>query len=273
MEIRRSQYSGAGLGKASRPQLAAVLRASSGTITPANAAKTLSIPRVQAAKLLARWTAQGWLQRVRRGLYVAVPLESERIDAAPEDPWVIAAAAFTPCFVSGWSAAEHWGLTEQIFRTISISTARRMRNREPQLGGTSFRLRTVSPSEFFGLSTVWRGRAKVQVTDPSRTILDVLADPSMGGGLRSAVDMFRTYLRSKDLRNVAQIVAYASTLRTGAVFKRLGFLLEQLAPDEQSAIAACSASMTQGYTKLDPAQRAAQLVTRWRLWLPEHWTP
>lgn len=235
------------------------------------AAKTLSIPRIEAAKLLSRWAAQGWLQRVRRGLYIAVPLESERSDSAPEDPWVIATAAFAPCFVSGWSAAEHWGLTEQIFRALSMSTARRLRDREPTLGGTAFRLRTVPTSAFFGLATIWRGRARVQVSDASRTIVDLFADPSLGGGLRSSIDMLRTYLRSKELRNVPQVVSYAKTLRAGAVFKRLGYLLEQLAPDETEAIAACAASMTQGYAKLDPAQPAARLVTGWRLWLPEHW--
>jgi predicted transcriptional regulator of viral defense system len=272
MELKRSTYSQSGLGKASRPQLAAVLRASAGTITPAIAAKTLSIPRVDAAKLLSRWAGQGWLQRVRRGLYIPVPLESDRIDSAPEDPWVIAAAAFAPCFVSGWSAAEHLGLTEQIFRTLSISTARRLRNREPTLGGTAFRLRTVPRSAFFGLATVWRGRTRVQVSDASRTVVDLLADPSLGGGLRSSVDIFREYLRLTAVRNVPQIVAYAKTLGIGAVFKRLGYLLEQLAPDEQAAIAACAASMTQGYAKLDPALPPARLVTAWRLWLPEDWT-
>ncbi len=272
MEFKRSNYSKSGLGKASRPQLAAVLRSSAGTITPALTAKTLSMPQLDAAKLLARWAAQGWLQRVQRGLYIPVPLESERTDSAPEDPWVIAAAAFAPCFVSGWSAAEHWGLTEQIFRTLAVSTTRRVRNREPTLGGTTFRLRTVPRTSFFGLATIWRGRTRAQVSDASRTMIDLLADPSLGGGLRSSVDMFRTYLRSKELRDVPQLLSYAKTLGVGAVFKRLGYLLEQLAPDEQTAIEACAASMTQGYAKLEPALPSARLITGWRLWLPEHWT-
>ena len=86
--------------------------------------ETLAIPRVNAAKLLARWAAQGWLQRVRRGIYVAVPLESQRADSQPEDSWIIAEAAFSPCYISGWSAAEHWGLTEQVFRTVLFCVMR-----------------------------------------------------------------------------------------------------------------------------------------------------
>ena len=207
-----------------------------------------------------------------RGIYVAVPLESERADSSPEDAWVIAEAAFAPCFISGWSAAEHWGLTEQVFRTVLVSTARRPRNRQPKLGGTGFRLRTVSDREFFGLKTVWRGRMQVKVTDASRTIVDLMADPSLGGGLRSSADMLQNYLASKESRDVGQVIAYAETLGVGAVFKRLGYLLARFAPEERDAIAQCRTSLTKGNAKLDPALPAKTLATAWRLWLPEGWS-
>lgn len=274
MEQKRSKYTFpplSGLGKASRAQLSAVLRKAKGVVTPTMAAEALSISRVDAAKLLSRWAAQAWLQRVRRGIYVPVPLESERADSSPEDAWVIAEAAFAPCFISGWSAAEHWGLTEQVFRTVLVSTTRRPRNRQPKLGGIGFHLRTVSEKEFFGLKTIWRGRAQVMVSDPSRTIIDLMADPSLGGGLRSSADMLQNYLASKEFRNVGQLVSYAEMRGIGAVFKRLGYLLERFAPEEREAIARCAKSLTKGNANLDPALPAKTLVTAWRLWLPEGW--
>jgi predicted transcriptional regulator of viral defense system len=200
-----------------------------------------------------------------------VPLESERADSSPEDSWVIAEAAFAPCFISGWSAAEHWGLTEQVFRTVLVSTGRRPRNRQPKLGGIGFRLRTVSKKEFFGLKTIWRGRAQVKVSDPSRTIIDLMVAPSLGGGLRSSIDMLQSYLSSKEYRNIGQLLSYAETLGVGSVFKRLGYLLECYAPEESQAIARCAKSLTKGNSKLDPAQPAKKLATAWRLWLPEGW--
>ena len=274
MEENRSQYTISplsGLGKASRAQLAAVLRKSGGVVTPVLAVEALSVSRVEAAKLLSRWAAQGWLQRVRRGIYVPVPLESERADSAPEDAWPIADTAFAPCFISGWSAAEYWGLTEQVFRTVLVSTTRRLRSRKPRMGGIDFRLRTVNEKEFFGLKAVWRGRTRVQVSDPSRTIVDLMSDPSLGGGLRSSADMLQNYLASKEHRNVGQLVSYAETLGVGAVFKRLGYLLERFAPDERNAIGRCARALTKGNAKLDPALPNKKLVTAWRLWLPEGW--
>jgi len=274
MEEERSQYTEStlsGLGKASRAQLAAVLRQSAGTVTPSVVAEVLAMPRTDSAKLLARWAAQGWLQRVRQGIYIPVALESARADAPPEDSWVLAEAAFAPCYISGWSAAEHWGLTEQMFRTVLVSTTRRVRDREPRMGGITFRLRTVNKNTFFGLKTVWRGRARVSVSDPARTLIDLLSDPSLGGGLRSSADILQNYLASKEHRDVAQLVSYAEALGVGAVFKRLGFLLTKFAPEEGEAIARCARSLTQGNARLDPALPANKLVTAWRLWLPEGW--
>lgn len=274
MEKKRSRYTErplAGLGRTSRARLSTVLRKSTGILTPAIAADALSISRIESSKLLSRWASQGWLHRVRRGIYVPVSLESQRPDASLEDPWVIAETAFAPCFISGWTASAHWGLTEQIFRTVLVSTSRRLRDRRPKMGGTSFQLRTVAERQFFGLRSVWRGRMRVKVTDPSRTIIDLLSDPSLGGGLRSTTDIFRSYLDSTEHRDVGQLVSYAQALGVGSVFKRLGYLLERFAPGERDAIASCARSRTQGNAKLDPSQPSKQLITAWRLWLPPGW--
>ncbi|MBL8360901.1 MAG: hypothetical protein JNN18_10465 [Rubrivivax sp.] len=61
-----------------------------------------------------------WLARVRRGAYVPVPIESPSADVALEDPWSVAMTTFAPCYMGGRSAAEHWGLTEQIFRSVCV---------------------------------------------------------------------------------------------------------------------------------------------------------
>jgi hypothetical protein len=80
--------------------------------------------------ILAAWSRAGWLARVRRGAYVPVPIESPSADIALEDPWTVATAMFAPCYIGGWSAAEHWGLTEQIFRSLCVMTTKRPRDRK-----------------------------------------------------------------------------------------------------------------------------------------------
>ena len=259
-----------GLGKADRERLSAVLRGTKGTISVAEAAGILEMPASSAAKLLSRWAKKGWLSRVRRGLYVPVPLESRTADVPLEDAWVIADRLFGPCYIGGWSAAEYWDLTEQIFRTVVVLTTQRPRDRKPTIKGTAFWLRTVPVNAMFGLKAVWRGQVKVAVSDPTRTILDVLSEPQLGGGLRSTVDMFRNYLHSEK-KDLTLLLEYAAQLGNGAVFKRLGFLLEQFAENEQAVIDVCREKLTAGNTKLDPASKAERLITRWRLWVPERW--
>ena len=274
MEQRRSQYTSlptGGLSPQSRAQLTRILRQTAGTVSPAEVAKILGLPAGKAARLLSRWAAQGWVARVQRGLYVPVPLDSDTTDVALEDPWIVAERLFAPCYIGGWSAAEHWGLTEQIFRSVLVLTVRRPRNRTPEFKGTKFQLRTVNPRHLFGLKTIWRGRAKVKVSDPARTVVDMLDDPALGGGLRGTVDVFRAFLESKELRDIGRLCEYADRLNNGAVMKRLGFLLETFAADEGEAIARCRQRLSKGNVRLDPALPSRRLVTSWRLWVPESW--
>lgn len=264
----KSNFSG--LETASRTRLAKVLRATQGTITPESAAAALADTRLAASRQLARWAEQGWLQRVRRGIYVPVPLESESADSAPEDAWLIANTAFAPCFIAGWSAVEHWALTEQVFRSVCVATSRRPRHRQQTIGGTVFALHTVPAAHFFGLKAVWRGATRVQVSDSSRTVLDLLATPAWGGGIRTVVDVLQAYLKSEH-RNLPLLLDYAERLGNGAVFKRMGYLLQRHAAAEAQAIAACVGQLTAGYTKLDPALPSDRLVTAWGLWVPAGW--
>lgn len=259
-----------GLGKADREHLSAVLRGTKGTISVAESAEILEMPGTSAAKLLSRWAQKGWLSRVRRGLYVPVPLESRTANPPLEDAWIIADKLYSPCYIGGWSAAEYWDLTEQIFRTVIVLTTQRPRKRKPTIKGTEFLLRTVQDKTMFGLKAVWRGQLKINVSDPTRTVLDMLSDPQLGGGLRSTIDMFRNYLSSEN-KELRLLIKYADQLGNGAVFKRLGFLLEKYAEKEQIFIEQCRERLTTGNTKLDPALKAKKLKTRWRLWVPERW--
>lgn len=259
-----------GIGKLDRERLSAVLRGAKGTVSVPQAAKVLNVSQTDAAKMLSRWSKKGWLSRVKRGLYVPVPLESRTADVALEDPWVIADKLYSPCYIGGWSAAEHWDLTEQIFRTVVVLTAQTPRERKPVIKGTQYLLCSMCKKKLFGLKTLWHGQVKISISDPSRTMLDMLADPRLGGGIRSVQDMMKNYLSSPE-KKLDLLIKYADKLGNGAVFKRLGYLLERNAPDEKSIIEECTKRLTKGLAKLDPKSKNDKLITRWRLWVPESW--
>lgn len=217
--------------------------------------------------MLSQWSSRGWLSRVRRGLYVPVPLESSTPDLPLEDAWLIAERLFAPCYIGGWSAAAHWGLTEQIFRSSIVITTRRPRARRVEVRGTVFVVRTVRQTAMFGLKPVWRGKQKVQISDPTRTLIDLLDTPSLGGGIRTVVDILKAYLASEH-RDPKLLIRYAGQLGNKAVFKRLGFLAAIFAPIEDEIIAECRKRLSAGNATLDPKLPADRLATAWRLWVP-----
>lgn len=247
----------------------AVIRAAGDVVRVEDAARALSLPRAQAAKALAGWAKQGWLQRVGSGVYVPVGLEIQGTAQAVADAWLLVPALFGPAYVGGRTAAEHWDLTEQLFRDIVVFTARPIREREKESGGAIFTLRHIPLKRIFGAKPVWRGQTKVAVSDIDRTVVDMLNDPQIGGGIQHVADCLDRYLR-KDEHSLPQLIAYADRLGNGAVFKRLGFLAEKH-PLGGELIPACKSRLTQGYAKLDPALRCPRVVTRWKLRVPASW--
>ncbi len=253
-----------------RAKLTRVLRASGDTVHIDDAVTALSIGRTEASKLLSRWTQQGWLKRVGPGVYVPVPLDALESQHVLDDPWVLVPALYAPAYIGGWSAAEHWDLTEQIFRDLAVFTAQHVRTKRQEVHGASVILRHIREDQIFGTKSLWRGRTRVAVSDVHRTIVDMLDDPAIGGGIQHVADCFSAYLKRPD-RDPEKLISYAERLGNGAVFKRLGFLAEQTSGGEALA-AGSRARLTKGNAKLDSALKCPRLVTRWRLWVPESWS-
>jgi predicted transcriptional regulator of viral defense system len=236
-----------------------------------HAVTTLSLSRSEAAKLLSRWTSQGWLRRVGRGTYVPASLESLASEHVLADPWVLVPALYAPAYIGGWTAAEHWDLTEQIFREIVVLTSQPVRKKHQVRHGAQFILNHTQEEKIFGTKAVWRGNSKALISDVHRTIIDMLNDPALGGGIQHVSDCVTVYLQRSD-RDEKTLVAYADRLGNGAIFKRLGFLIEQRS-DAAGLVEACQSRISKGNAKLDPSLKCSRLVSRWRLWIPSSWAP
>jgi predicted transcriptional regulator of viral defense system len=251
---------------ANRARLAAVLRAANEIVSVDVTAKALGIESRPAAKLLSRWTEQGWLRRIGRGLYVPVPLDLAGSEQILADPWVLVPMLFEPCYIGGWTAAHHWELTEQLFNETLVFTTRRVREKRVTAQGAKFALQRIKPERFFGLKTLWRGSVKVTISDAARTLVDMLGSPEVGGGIDHVADTLATYMRSKGA-DPDLLIHYGEKFDSGVIFKRLGYLADARLHDAKLA-AACRSRLTKGYARLDPALPSKRLVTAWRLWLP-----
>lgn len=92
-------------------------------------------------------------------------------------------------------------------------------------------IKKSASEKIFGLKSIWKGQIKVQVSDPHKTIIDMFDDPSIGGGIRSVVDFFQKYLSSSEC-DLNILIQYAEKMNNKAIFKRLGFVLSKIKPDE-----------------------------------------
>ena len=253
-----------------RRKLSAVIRDAGDIIKIDNVVSTLSVGRPDAAKLLSRWAGQGWLRRVGPGAYVPVQLDSLESDQVLDDPWILVPVLYGPAYIGGWSAAEHWGLTEQLFRRTLVVTLQTVRIRHQIRHGAHFLLRHTQERKFFGTQAVWRGQSRILISDVHRTMIDMLDDPATGGGSQHVADCLDLYLKRAD-RNDEVLIGYARKISNGAVFKRLGFLTEKHA-DAVGLTEACREHLTQGNAMLDPALECPRLISQWRLQVPANWT-
>ncbi len=239
-----------------------------GVLTLSRAAGALSMTPRATSGVLSGLTRRGWLKRLRRGLYLVLPLEAEaRTSGVVEDPWLLANELFSPCYIAGWTAAEHWGLTDQIFRSTFVATATRVRRSKLDIAGAEFQLAQVPRRRLEGVGTTWRGSERVLLSGPERTIADALVNPAWLGGVRQLADILRAHRESKSWRP-EKLTAELEAIGTGAAFKRLGFLAEGLELDSPAIVAAALTHRTTGIVKLDPAIRTRRrLLKRWGLWV------
>lgn len=253
-----------GISAAGRADLARVTRAAGRVVTPEEVADILDIDRVDAAKKLARWTNDGWFRRARRGLYIPVPVEVEHPSAWSEDPLVLADAVWEPCYFTGWTSANHWGLTEQIFRSTVVKTAARVRRSRERLLEHEYVLTHVSEKTMaWGLATAWRHEHRLRMADPARTIIDVLDEPRLGGGIRLAAEMITAYLEEHPPET---LVEYGDRLGNRTVFKRLGLLVEELRLGHERLAEACRERLSTGVSLLDPsAPDRGERASEWNL--------
>jgi len=214
---------------------------------------------------LAYFTRRGWLSRVKRGLYISVPFGAVNPQEYKENPWIVVNRIFSPCYIGGWSAAEHWDLTEQIFNSVCVFTRRVFRNKNVNIQATDYVLKLVRGKNLGHTKNVWIENVKVQVSDPTQTVVDMLDDPLCGGGIRNIVEIIKTYCSSEHYHE-ANLLTYIAERNNRTVYKRLGYILETLGIQLPKVIEECRKKISAGYSTLDPSIKGKGMFNRrWML--------
>ena len=217
-------------------------------------------------------TKAGWIMRLRRGLYATTGSVPGGIELPA---FAIATALVTPSAISHWSALNHHHLTDQIPRTVTAMTPRRivlptMRHggrtgtrHTWTVGSTTVEYVTVNPTRFFGIEEIWLDeRFKTPITDRERTVLELFVSPRHFGGLGEALGVLEEHMASLD---VPKLVRYGVAIGAGAVAKRLGYSLERAGIDA-ATLEPLRAVPAEGVRVLDPTRpKTGHRIASWSL--------
>lgn len=217
-----------------------------------------------ARKLAHDLDRKGWLQRVRRGVYLVNPGRYGPERMIDTDPLRIGNHLVSPYYFGYGTAAELLGLLPQAGRTYYLVSPTRASWSESRVA--RFRRVHCSPHRFFGTRTLTRRGETVVVSDQERTVLDCLDRPEFAGGLPGAVKVLASAKPQVDWDRLGR---YLTRLANRSLELRLGYLAELVRPEVPVPAAWVRRRLperSEPYVPLDPSRDAGRRGTRNRRW-------
>ncbi len=207
---------------------------------------------------------KGWIKHLEKGKYLIVPLEGLAKGAWSEEAFVIASFFVDPYAISHWSALNYYGYTEQIPRTVFVSTTKRKFKTETEVLGVPYKFVTLKPHKFLGNTSIWLANKKVVITDKEKTIIDCLDHPEYCGGIvEAAKGLFNACENGLDF---VKLTAYATKVNNKTVFKRLGYLSETLNLPVAKHFTEWQKMISKGFSLLDPlSPNRGKYNSKWNL--------
>ena len=236
------------------------------TFTLADAQEITGLNSQLASSLLHKAVQRGLVSRLKPGVFVIVPQELGTASEYTGNPYLTAKrlAGSAQCFISHASAMEIHRMVTQPQLAVFASSAKRLQSR--CLYGTEFHFVLVKPEHYFGTAKHWVTKQEpVEISDLERTVIDGLRQPEYCGGVTEVAKGL--WMRHQDMKTT-RLVEYALRMGTGAVIRRLGYLLELYAIAPESELSRLRGTLSDTYAPLDTLlPKEGPHLRRWRLQL------
>src|SRR4030065_926617 len=196
----------------------------------------LQIKRTQLRWLMSELARSGWIEIIKNGTYAV----KSTLFGSEISPFAVAAALVQPIAISHWSAMAQHSFTTQLPTMVQASTPKKVITPEMHTGGAytprgravwraagvEVEFIHVQSRHFFGHQQIWVNNwQQVAMTNPERTALDLIVRSDIFGGMGAAFDLLEEILPRID---IIKLIQYGLFYDSGAVIKRLGWVLEQL---------------------------------------------
>jgi predicted transcriptional regulator of viral defense system len=167
-----------------------------------------------AQSLLRRLMGRGLVKKVRSQLYAPVSPGTDRVIASR---FQVASAINQRAYVSHHTALEYYGVANQVFYDVYVSSASRF----PSFAFEGWTYRRV-PSRFEDGVVTPRNTTGVRITDLERTVVDSIRDFEKIGGL----DELLSCLGALTFLDVEGLLRYLGKYDSQVLYQKTGYILE-----------------------------------------------
>lgn len=179
----------------------------------------------QIKKLVTKLVRNGWLIRIKRGLYAISDFSNRGFLAL--SPFLIANLLVKNSYVSFESALTYYGMFDQLTsKTISIANSR---YKTVQLGSTEFSFVHVKDQFFFGWQEVIIEGEAARIATAEKAIIDIVHFHKSQYAIDEVIEILQRHQKDFDFEKLSEYVSQMSI----TTIKIVGFLLDLLKIDSK----------------------------------------
>lgn len=168
------------------------------------------------------------------------------------DELIVGTRLVHPSYISFWSALNYYGFSDNTPKKIFIASAKYSKEID------NFKYITLSKKRFFGYTLI----KDMVIAEKEKAIIDSLLFPKYSGGIKEIEKCLGIALPSL---NMEKLINYASNVKSKAVLRRLGYILENL-NYKSKHMEKIRGKIGKGYELLDPSlEKKNNLNSKWLL--------
>lgn len=209
-----------------------------------------------ASTICRNYLKKGYIERLKRDLYVAISLETGQ---AVANRFVIASHISDNAVVSHHSAFEYYGYANQVFYEVQVTSGIRFRD----FGYDGLQYRRIMPQIKGGIVQI----GSVRVTTPERTVIDCIHLFEKVGGLEELLRCIALIPALKE----AELLACLSEYDNGYLYQKTGCILSQYAVAlglSEAFFTECKKHLPKGKSYLYERTEDFTFYDEWQIYAP-----
>lgn len=212
----------------------------------------------QAKNLVTKLVKNGWLIRIKRGLYAISDLSSRGFLSL--SPYVAANLLNHQSYVSFESALQHYGMFDQLVgKTISISL---IQYKSVKLAGMEYSFVKTKPEYYFGWQNVPIDSRTARIATPEKALIDIVNFHKSQYSIDLVIEKIRDYQSDLD---ISRLNAYLGKFSSTTI-KIFGLIFDLLEINSDALYE--SVNPRQGTNWMLPGDN--QFNAKWRLYYNDY---